>query len=104
QKDLIQKVVTSFIATQAPDGYLGPFDAETRLTGKNWDIWGHYWAIRGLLEYYKEFHSQEALSAATKAADLLVSRFMNRKTHLTNDGSFGQMNYAVIHAFTSLYR
>lgn len=104
QKELIQKVVTSFIATQAADGYLGPFDANTRLTGRNWDIWGHYWAIRGLLEYYKEFHSLEALSAATKAADLLVSRFMNSNIHLTNDGSFGQMNYAVIHAFTSLYR
>ncbi len=104
QKELIDRVMKRFLASQGTDGYLGPFDRQNRLTGRNWDIWGHYWAIRSLLLYHEEFGSEPALEAATRAADLLVSKFLNGNTRLTNDGSFGQMNYAVIHAFTQLYR
>jgi uncharacterized protein len=104
QKELIQRVARAFIASQAADGYLGPFDRQNRLTGRNWDVWGHYWAIRALLLYSEEFRAPEAVRAATRAADLLADTFLNKNTHLTNDGSFGQMNYAVIHAFTNLYR
>lgn len=104
QKELIQRVARAFLASQDTDGYLGPFDRQTRLTGSNWDIWGHYWAIRALLLYDEEFDSPEALRAATRAGDLLVDKFLAKGFHLTNDGSFGQMNYAVIHAFTNLYR
>ncbi len=104
QKVLIDRITHEFIKSQGPDGYLGPYDQKNRLTGKNWDIWGHYWAIRALLMYNREFGSQEALSAATRAADLLVSTFLNKGIQLTNDGSYGQMNYAVIDAFTELYQ
>jgi DUF1680 family protein len=104
QKELIQRVVHSLLASQDRDGYLGPVDKANRLTGKNWDIWGHYWVIRALLLYNEEFDAPEALEAATRAADLLVETFLDKGLHLTNDGSFGQMNYAVIHAFTSLYQ
>ena len=52
QKASIDRVVHAFIASQSPDGYLGPFNKSARLTGANtWDMWGHYWAIRGLLMY-----------------------------------------------------
>jgi uncharacterized protein len=104
QRELIQRVTHAFLVSQAPDGYLGPFDKERRLTGDNWDIWGHYWAIRALLMYSEEFGDAQALGAARRAADLLVGRFLDQGVPLTNDGSLGQMNYAVIHAFTKLYR
>jgi len=104
QKQSLDRLVTEFLKSQGPDGYLGPFDEARRLTGKNWDIWGHYWAIRALLLYHEEFGSAEALAAAARAADLLVDKFLDKGIPLTNDGSFGQMNYAVIHAFTNLYR
>jgi DUF1680 family protein len=104
QRDLIQRVAKTFLASQAPDGYLGPFDRQNRLTGRNWDIWGHYWSMRALLLYHEEFSSADALGAAVRAADLLADRFLEKGVHLTNDGSYGQMNYAVIHAFTQLYR
>ena len=104
QKELIQRVARAFMASQGPDGYLGPFDQKNRLTGRNWDIWGHYWAIRALLLYNEEFEAPEAVRAASRAADLLVNTFLDKNIHLTNDGSFGQMNYAVIHAFTKLNR
>jgi DUF1680 family protein len=104
QKAMIDKITRALLDSQGPDGYLGPFDAKTRLTGGNWDIWGHYWAIRALLMYSQEFNSPEALQAAIRAADLIVNTFLNKGLPLTNDGSYGQMNYAVIHAFTQLYQ
>ena len=104
QKASIDRVVRAFLDSQRADGYLGPFSKSQRLTGQNtWDMWGHYWAIRALLMYYQEFGSREALQAATRAADLLVNRFLDKGIAFTNDTSFGQMNYSVIHAFTQLY-
>ena len=104
QKILIDRIARAFMDSQDSDGYLGPFDLKNRLTGKNWDLWGHYWVIRALLMYHQEFGSQEALHVATRAADLLVSKFLDKDIAFTNDGSYGQMNYAVIHAFTQLYQ
>lgn len=104
QKKLITEVTDKLMESQGADGYLGPFDAESRLTGPNWDIWGHYWNIRALLLYYDEFKQEKALTVAMKAADMLVNTFLNKGFHFTNDGSYGQMNYAVIHAFTNLYQ
>ncbi len=104
QKTMLDRLVRDFIKSQGSDGYLGPFDQKNRLIGKNWDIWGHYWAIRALLMYYREFGSPDALRASTQAADLLVAIFLDKGIPLTNDGSYGQMNYAVINAFTELYQ
>lgn len=104
QKAMIDRLVDALIGTQGPDGYLGPFSRTDRLTGKNWDVWGHYWVIRALVTYYQGFGSTRALESAERAADLLVKTFLNKGIPLTNDGSYGQMNYAVIHAFTMLYQ
>ena len=103
QKANIDRLLHAFLDSQGADGYLGPFNKSERLTGKNWDVWGHYWALRALLMYHQEFGSLEALQAATRAADLLTNTFLDKGIPLTNDGSHGQMNYAVIHAFTQLY-
>jgi len=104
QREVIERITNSLIDSQGSDGYLGPFDKENRLTGKNWDIWGHYWVIRALLMYYQEFSSARALHAATQAADLLTESFLDKGIPFTNDGSYGQMNYAVIHALAMLYQ
>lgn len=103
QKKLIEETVNKFLQSQGADGYLGAFNKETRLTGTNWDIWNHYWAIRALMLYNETFGAPHAIAACTKAADMLVEQFMDKDFHFTNDGSQGQMNYAVIHAFTKLY-
>lgn len=110
QKEMIQSVTHALIESQGADGYLGPFDKETRLSGRlpewgsTWDMWGHYWAIRGLLMYYEEFDDSAALRSAQRGADLIVRTFLDKNLPMTNDGSYGQMNYAVIHAYTMLYR
>ncbi len=114
QKEMIQSVARRFIASQDEDGYLGPFPKNSRLTGQRegegfletqlWDVWGHYWAIQALILYYEDFGDEAALTAATKAADLIVHTYLDKPLDMTNDGSVGQMNYAIIHAFALLYR
>ena len=114
QQELIQSVARRFIASQGEDGYLGPFPEGSRLTGLRkgegflqtqlWDVWGHYWAIQALILYYEDFGDETALTAATNAADLIANTYLDQALDMTNDGSVGQMNYAVIHAFALLYR
>lgn len=100
----IRRVVDELIATQGPDGYLGPWPRDRRLVGEGlWDAWGHYHAIIGLLLHYDQTGYAPALRAAQRAADLLCTVFMDADRMMINDGAMGQMNYGVIHAMTELY-
>ncbi|MFC1694231.1 beta-L-arabinofuranosidase domain-containing protein [Candidatus Latescibacterota bacterium] len=106
--DLVRKLIT----TQDSDGYLGPFPKHLRLTGiDTWDLWGHYHVILGLLMYYDDTGYEPALKAACKAADLICDTYLGTEISMTNDVSSmgaaagpGQMNYAIIHGMTILYR
>jgi DUF1680 family protein len=99
----IDAFARDFMACQAADGYLGPFRAADRLTGKNWDVWGHYHAIVGLLLYFEDTHDAAALECCKKAADLICATFGPGKPSLTCDGSGGQMNMAICHGLLLLY-
>lgn len=91
------------IACQGSDGYLGPFPVSARLTGANWDVWGHYHCMLGLLLNYEDTAYAPALDACRKAADLLFETFGPGGPTLTCDGSGGQMNMAVCHSAMLLY-
>ncbi|MDX9973520.1 MAG: glycoside hydrolase family 127 protein [FCB group bacterium] len=91
------------IACQAENGYLGPFPAEARLTGGNWDVWGHYHCMLGLLLYYEDTQDEFALTACRKMGDLLFETFGPGGPSMTCDGSQGQMNMAVCHGLLLLY-
>jgi DUF1680 family protein len=104
QEKNLHMIVQSFLKSQAPDGYLGTFSQSARLRGSaNWDCWSHSWAIRALLMYYKEFNSPSALQAAIKAADLIINTYVTPNIAMTNDGNWGQSNYAIIHGFALLF-
>jgi len=62
----IDLFVRDLILCQAPDGYLGPFPKESRLTGKNWDVCGHYHSMLGLMLYYEDTQYEPALKACEK--------------------------------------
>lgn len=102
-KETIDRFVRDLIACQGPDGYLGPFPKATRLTGPNWDVWGHYHCMIGLMLYYEDTGYEPALDACRKAADLLFETFGPGGPTLTCDGSGGQMNMAVCHSLVLLY-
>src|SRR5262249_8216204 len=58
----VAEVVSELIATQADDGYLGPFPKEARLRG-NWDLWGHYHCMLALLVWHEASGNEKALTA-----------------------------------------
>ncbi|HRI89168.1 MAG TPA: glycoside hydrolase family 127 protein, partial [Candidatus Hydrogenedentes bacterium] len=105
--EVLQKTIDAFvgalIACQQEDGYLGPFPESSRITGGNWDVWGHYHCMLGLMLYYEDTQYEPALDACKKAADLLFETFGPGGPTLTNDGGGGQMNMAVCHGLVLLY-
>ncbi len=101
-RECVEGVVRAFIATQAEDGYLGPFRKEERLLGR-WDLWGHYHAILALLMWHEESGDAEALGAACRAADLACATFLDGERRVIDAGS-PEMNMAIVHGLGRLYR
>ena len=102
----LRESVTAFtrdlIATQADDGYLGPFPKSERLLG-HWDLWGHYHVIEGLLLWHEATGDVAALDAARRAADLACRIFLDGKKRVAEAGSH-EMNMAFLHALALLHR
>ena len=102
-KETIDSFVIELIKCQEPDGYLGPYPKNVRLTGDNADAWGHYHCMLGLMLYYEDSHYEPALTACKKIADLLCENFGKGKPSLTCDKVGGQMNMAISHGLILLY-
>lgn len=102
------KFVERLLPLQAEDGYLGPFPRESRLTGTapncpgNWDLWGHYHAMLGLMLWYDETGDGRALEAASRMGDLLCAKFLGTGKPVSSTGSM-EMNQAVVHSLAMLY-
>ena len=95
------RVMKDLIATQAQDGYLGPFPDKHLLD--RWDLWGHYHCMLAMVLWFRDTQDTEALQAATRAADLMCSTFLDTRRHVYDTGSC-EMNMAVIHVLGMLYR
>jgi DUF1680 family protein len=98
----VERVVKELIATQAGDGYLGPFPEAQRLRG-NWDLWGHYHCIEALLMWHEETGNRAALTSAKRAGDLICAKFLGGKLRVHDAGSH-EMNMAIITALGHLHR
>jgi uncharacterized protein len=101
-RDETASVVRAFIATQADDGYLGPFPKEDRLL-KNWDLWGHYHAILALTLWHEQTGDTTALTAARRAGDLVCRTFLDTGRRVADAGS-AEMNMAILTGMARLYR
>lgn len=95
-------VVRGLVASQAEDGYLGPFPKAERLRG-NWDLWGHYHCMLGLIMWHEQTGEAAALRAARRAADLICDMHLDTGRRIFDAGSH-EMNMAVIHGLGILYR
>ena len=98
----VSNVVRSFIATQADDGYLGPFPFESRLLG-NWDLWGHYHAMYGLLLWHQHTGDPAALAAARKAGDLVCHTYLGSGRRVFDAGD-AEMNMSILTGMAMLHR
>ncbi|MEO6034371.1 MAG: beta-L-arabinofuranosidase domain-containing protein [Verrucomicrobiota bacterium] len=95
-------VVAQLIATQAEDGYLGPFPKAIRLKA-NWDLWGHYHCMEALLLWHDATGDEAALLACRRAADLICRTFLDQPVRIFDAGSH-EMNMAILHGLGQLYR
>lgn len=71
--DLKNHLVSEFIKTQEPDGYMGMFAEGSRV----WSPWDYHEAgylIRGLTSDYEHFKEQKSLDAARRLAEYYVKR------------------------------
>jgi DUF1680 family protein len=123
--DVSDSFVTSLLACQAKDGYLGIFPREVRLenrlpdgqsnylNGQTWDTWGHYHNCVGLLKWYELSGQRRALSAARRIADLLCERYLGAPPgrRLVDSGvvdkygwSGTHANLAPVHSLAILHR
>ena len=98
----VSNVVTAFIATQAEDGYLGPFPKDTQLL-KNWDLWGHYHALCALVLWHQHTGDSAALAAARKAADLVCLTYLDTGRRVVDAGD-PEMNMTILTGVAMLYR
>lgn len=98
----VGEFVKELIATQAEDGYLGPFPQARRLRGE-WDLWGHYHVLQGLLAWHELTGDAASLRAARRAADLICATYLDGPARVFDAGS-PEMNMAVIHVLAMLHR
>jgi DUF1680 family protein len=97
----LEAFVDGLLAGQAEDGYLGPFPKTRRLLGE-WDLWGHYHVMQGLLRWHDETGDTEALAAVRKAADLICRVYLDGGRRVLEAGS-PEMNMAVSHVLAELH-
>jgi DUF1680 family protein len=98
----VSNVVHAFIATQAGDGYLGPFPKASRLL-RNWDLWGHYHALYALVLWHQHTGDPAALAAARKAADLVCHTYLDSGRSTVEAGD-AEMNMAILTGMAMLHR
>jgi uncharacterized protein len=101
-REQVSQVVTELMATQADDGYLGPFPQEVRLL-KHWDLWGHYHVIYALLLWHEHAQDARALDAARKAAGLVCATYLDSGRRVFDAGDH-EMNMAILTALAMLHR
>lgn len=99
---LLRRFVQELIGAQAEDGYLGPFKKSDRLMG-NWDLWGHYHCMLGLMMWYEDTGDAAARDCVLRAADCICNAYLDTGRKILDMGSH-EMNMAVIHIFGRLYR
>jgi DUF1680 family protein len=107
-QDVVARFVRDLISCQALDGYLGPAPEKERLTGKTlagdwlWDIWGHYHCMLGLMLWHQHTGDEAALSACTRAADMICRRFLDTGVTV-GSANAEEMNMAIAHGLCLLY-
>ena len=72
----LDEAVAGLLATQTPDGYIGTYREEARLS--NWDVWGRKYVLLGLLAHHDLTGDAAALAAAARSADYLLQTDRSR--------------------------
>lgn len=100
--DIIRQSVDAMIATQTPDGYIGNYRDDSHL--KHWDIWGRKYTMLGLVAWYDLSGDKNALKAASRVLDHLMSEVGDGKTDIISTGNYhGMASASVLEPTVYLY-
>lgn len=99
-KPYVRRFVDALIASQAADGYLGPFPRARRLLGEC-DLWGHYHCMLGLLMWYDDTGDEAAYRCAIRIADAICRVYGEGKRRPIEAGN-PNFNLAVLHGMAEL--
>lgn len=102
-KDAIEEIINDLSKAQGKDGYLGVYIGGGRysLEEGNWDLWNHYHAIVGLLDWYKQTQNETALDICKKAIECIYQTFKDRSYIVV--GGF-ETNRSIAHAYAQMYQ
>lgn len=102
-KEAAFTIINALADAQGEDGYLGVFRDSARfaIDANNWDLWDHYHAIVGLLEWYKMTGNETAFNVAKKAIDLIYDTFHER-SYLVGGGF--ETNRGIAHGYALMYQ
>lgn len=111
-KDLLLKTADYLVSTQEPDGYLGSYSPELRITNKesklhkrSWDTWALSCMVMGLLEVDKYFPNPRYRTAAVRIGELLLKTFGDGSNNITNYGTrYGYSATIALEPVVELYK
>jgi len=99
---IIHNAAVGLMATQTQDGYIGNYAPEVQL--QQWDIWGRKYTMLGLLAYYDISKDKNALNAACKSANYLLSQVGPETANIIKTGNFrGMASSSVLEPIVLLY-
>ena len=94
--------VKGLLETQLENGYIGNYGPENQLTA--WDIWGRKYSMLGLIRYYEISDNKNALEAAKRVADHLISQVGPEKKDIVFTGNYrGMASSSVLEPIVYLY-
>ena len=98
----IKTGVRSFMQTQTPEGYIGNYSPEARLT--NWDIWGRKYSALALVAYYRLTGDKAALQTAMRSVDYLMKQLHEQHVDIARTGNyFGMASCSILEPVVYLY-
>ncbi len=102
-RDKIDRVLSRWLTSQRPDGYLGAYVEGDRW--KSWDLWAEGHSMTGLLVHHELSNEPRALDAARRIADRILMDFGPAKASLVAMGPHGGLaSSSVLEPITLLYR
>ncbi|MEI8205939.1 MAG: beta-L-arabinofuranosidase domain-containing protein [Kiritimatiellales bacterium] len=81
---VLDRAVKGLLATQTPDGHIGTYKDSKHLG--IWDVWGRKYTLLGLIAAYDLTGDEEALAAARRVADHLLTEAPPGQFNLAENG------------------
>ena len=102
-KQKIDSAVVGLLRTQEPNGYIGNYKPDAHL--RAWDVWGRKYTMLGLIGYFDLTGNKDALAAAARVADHLMTEVGPGKRDIYTTGLFtGLPSSSNLEPIVLLYR